>query len=68
MPAEYERVAEAIRAQIRTGTLKPGDPLPTTQQLIDEYRVSYGTLRTALVILVSEGLIEGRPGKGRYVR
>lgn len=68
MPAKYERVAEAIRQQIRSGQLKSGDPLPSTQQLQREYGVSYGTLRTALVILVGEGLIEGRPGEGRYVR
>jgi len=29
--------------------------------------VGYGTLRTALLLLEAEGLIEGRPGDGRYV-
>lgn len=70
MPAvsKYERVVEAIREQIRTGQLKPGDALPTTPKLMEQYQVSYGTLRTALVILLAEGVIESRPGEGRYVK
>ena len=68
MPApKYERVVEAIREKIRSGQLKPGAVLPTTDLLIAEYEVSYGTLRTALVILISEGWIEGRQGEGRFV-
>ncbi len=65
---KYARVAQAIRDQISTGALQPGDRLPTTEQLIELYDVGYGTLRTALLLLEAEGLIEGRPGDGRYVK
>jgi DNA-binding GntR family transcriptional regulator len=65
---KYERVATAIRDQIRSGDMKPGDQLPTTQQLISVYGVSYGSVRTALLILKAEGLIEGRQGEGVFVR
>lgn len=65
---KYERVASAIRDQIRSGQLKPGDQLPTTQGLIEEHGVSYGSVRTALLILKAEGLIEGRQGEGVFVR
>lgn len=70
MPAQpkFERVAQAIRDQIRSGQLKPGDQLPITTELLKIHRVGYGTLRTALVLLEAEGLIEGRPGEGRFVR
>jgi DNA-binding GntR family transcriptional regulator len=64
---KYERVANAIREKIRTGQIKPGEQLPTTEQLMAEYEVSYGTLRTALMWLTAEGLIEGRQGEGRFV-
>ncbi|HEX5996277.1 MAG TPA: winged helix-turn-helix domain-containing protein [Jiangellales bacterium] len=64
---KYERVASAIREQIRTGRLEPGAKLPTTQQLIAQYEVGYGSVRTALMILKAEGLIVGRPGEGVYV-
>jgi GntR family transcriptional regulator len=65
---KYEQVASAIREQIRAGKLKPGDQLPTTQGLIETYGVSYGSVRTALLILKAEGLIEGRQGEGVFVR
>lgn len=65
---KYEQVASAIRDQIKNGQLQPGDQLPTTQGLIEMYRVSYGSVRTALLILKAEGLIEGRQGEGVFVR
>lgn len=68
MPAKYERVAEAIREQIRSGQLKPGDQLPSTTQLQEQYGVSYGSIRSAMLVLKAERLVEGRPGEGVYVR
>lgn len=69
MPApKYERVAAAIRDQIRSGQLKPGDKLPSLSQLQAEHDVSYGSVRGAMLILKAEGLVEGRPGEGVYVR
>ena len=68
MPAKFERVAEAIREQIRSGQLKPGDKLPSTSQLEEMHGVSYGSIRSAMLVLKAEGLVEGRPGEGVYVR
>ncbi|MEO3929963.1 winged helix-turn-helix domain-containing protein [Micromonosporaceae bacterium B7E4] len=69
MPApKYERVADAIREQIRSGQLKPGDKLPSISQLEKQYAVSYGSIRGAMLVLKAEGLVEGRPGDGVYVR
>lgn len=65
--AKYERVANTIREQIRSGELKPGERLPSTKELQDIHDVSYGTLRTALLLLKAEKLIEGQPGEGVYV-
>ena len=65
--AKYERVANTIREQIRSGELKPGERLPSTKELQDIHTVSYGTLRTALLLLKAEKLIEGQPGEGVYV-
>jgi GntR family transcriptional regulator len=66
--AKYERVADAIREQIRTGQLKPGDKLPSTTQLQALHGVSYGSIRGAMLVLKAEGLVEGRPGEGVYVK
>lgn len=68
MPAKYERVAAAIRDQITSGRLKPGDKLPSLKQLEIEHDVSYGSIRGAMLVLKAEGLIEGRPGEGVYVK
>jgi DNA-binding GntR family transcriptional regulator len=65
---KYERVADAIRQQIQTGQLKPGDQLPSTSQLQEMYGVSYGSIRSAMLVLKAERLVEGRPGEGVYVR
>lgn len=65
--AKYERVANAIREQIRSGQLQPGAQLPTIQKLIEQHGVGYGSVRSALLILKAEGLIESRPGEGIYV-
>lgn len=69
MPApKYERVADAIRDQIRSGQLKPGNKLPSIAQLQEQHGVSYGSIRSAMLVLKAERLIEGRPGEGVYVR
>jgi GntR family transcriptional regulator len=66
-PPKFERVADAIRDQIRTGQLKPGEKLPSTAALIAQHGVSYGSIRSAMLVLKAEGLIEGRQGEGVYV-
>ncbi|MFB9519699.1 winged helix-turn-helix domain-containing protein [Streptomyces cremeus] len=50
-------VADALRARIRTGELRPGDRMPTQAQLAEEYAVERGAVRQALRILVEEGLL-----------
>ncbi len=64
---KYERVAEAIRSQIRSGAWKPNQQIPTVDALKAMYDVSYGTLRTALRDLYAEGWLEGRQGDGIFV-
>ena len=68
-PPAYDRVANDIRLRITTGDLNPGDQLPVESDLVDIYQVSRGTLREALRLLASEGLLEtirGRTG-GTFV-
>jgi GntR family transcriptional regulator len=63
----YQRVAGDIRAKIEHGILKPGDKLPSTRQLVEQYEVSETVIRFAMVQLKAEGLVYGQPGKGVYV-
>jgi DNA-binding FadR family transcriptional regulator len=50
-------IAEAIRSQIAGGHLKPGDALPPEPVLMTRFDVSPPTMRAALRILESEGLV-----------
>jgi GntR family transcriptional regulator len=65
--SKFEDLAADIRQQIRTGQLKPGDRLPSISKLRDKYGVSYGTIRSAMLVLKAEKLIVGRPGDAVYV-
>jgi GntR family transcriptional regulator len=63
----YLHVARDIREQISSGQLKPGDKLPSFAALCEHYQASSTVVRTAMLLLKAEGLIEGRQGKGVYV-
>ncbi len=47
--------------------LKPGDRIPNEFDLTQSLRTSRGTVREALKILASYGVLEIRPGDGTYV-
>lgn len=58
----YAALAAAIREQILSGKLRPGDRLPTEPEVSANYQVSRSTAREALRILSSQGLVETRRG------
>lgn len=63
----YLRVLETFRDRLFRGIWKPGDMLPTENELSEELGVSSGTIRRAILSLVQEGQISRRPGKGSFV-
>lgn len=63
----YLQVARDIREQISSGKLKPGDKLPSFGALCQHYSASSTVIRSAMLVLKAEGLIDGRQGKGVYV-
>lgn len=65
---KYAPVIEALRAQIGSGEVQPGDWLPSEAQLMNEYGVSRYSAREAIRRLAGEGLIVVVDGKGSYVR
>ncbi|PWU43458.1 GntR family transcriptional regulator [Micromonospora globispora] len=64
----YERIANDIRTKIKSGELKPGDKLPSISELCRQYGVSTQVIRSAMLTLRAEGLVEGHQGRGVYVR
>ena len=47
--------------------LKPGDQLPSTAQLAEQYRCSQTQVKTAVAFLRELGIVEGHQGKGVFV-
>jgi DNA-binding GntR family transcriptional regulator len=64
----YCQLANILRRQIATGTLRPGDRVPSEAQLCEQYEVSPMTTRRALTILLDEGLVTAARGRGTFVK
>lgn len=60
-------VASSISREIAQGRLKPGDQLPTEQQLATTFGVSRNVVREAIARLRSEGRIWSQQGRGAFV-
>lgn len=56
-----------MKQMLAAGEWKPGERIPSEHELCQRFSVSRITVRQALQNLTSIGLIETRPGKGRYV-
>lgn len=63
----YGRLANALWTRISSGEWRPGDRLPTVAQMAKDYDLAPVTVRTALQILSSQGLIHTRQGRGTFV-
>lgn len=64
--APSRRLVQDLRDAITSGSLKPGDPLPLEQELMDRYGLAAITNTIALRKLREEGLIHHFPGRGRF--
>lgn len=65
--SRYGWLAASLRARITQGQWVPGTALPAEAALAKEHGVALGTLRQALAVLVSQGLVERRHGHGNFV-
>jgi len=63
----YRQIADDIRTKIKSGDLAHGDQLPTELVLMDQHNASRNTVRDAVKLLTTLGLIETRPGRGTFV-
>lgn len=68
MVKQYERIADTLRSEIRTGLYAPGEQIPTGDVLMERFEVSPEPVRQAIDLLECEGLVEYRQAVGTYVR
>ena len=61
-------VYEKLLQQIIEGRYKPGEKIPSENELREEFDISRNTLRTALNKLNTLGILETRRGDGSYVK
>ena len=63
----YEQVIEQIQESIFNGELKKGDKLPSERELSEQMRVSRTSIREALRVLETLGVVESKQGEGNFV-
>ena len=63
----YLRVYRLIADEIASGSLGPGDRLPSERELTERLGVSRATVRRALGELAMDGLVEASAGRGSFV-
>jgi len=63
----YVQIADSLLDRIESGRLLAGDRLPPERGLSEGLGVNRGTLRRALRVLESQGLLIRRQGSGTYV-
>ena len=63
----YAGIANKLRQDIRQGVYRAGEKLPTEQQLSEQFGVNRHTLRQAIALLKSEGLVRVEQGRGTFV-
>ncbi len=63
----YQQLADHLRRQIEDGTWQPGDRLPPELEIATDLALSRGTVRQAMDLLVTQGLLQRTPGKGTFV-
>ncbi|MGC0316234.1 GntR family transcriptional regulator [Kitasatospora acidiphila] len=66
--ALYQQVAHEMRRSVARGRWKPGEKIPTEDQLTVMYGVSRATIRQAVAELRNEGLVSVEQGRGTFVR
>jgi GntR family transcriptional regulator len=65
--SRYGALAAALLDRIRQGEWAPGDAIASEAALSQAYGVALGTIRQALALLVEDGVLQRRHGKGTFV-
>ena len=66
--AVYQQIVDQVRVAAASGSLQPGDALPTIRPLAEELRVNRNTIAKAYGELERQGVIETIAGKGCFIK
>ncbi|MER5772481.1 aminotransferase-like domain-containing protein [Streptomyces sp. NPDC001985] len=65
---DYQRVADAVGAEITAGRLRPGDRLPPQREFARRHGIANSTATRVYQELARRGLTVGEVGRGTFVR
>ena len=63
----YYQLKEIILGEIKKGTWRVGEQIPTEIDFVDQYKISRATVRQAVLELVRDGILVRDKGKGTFV-
>lgn len=66
-PSLPSQIAAAVRRDVGAGTLRPGEPLPSSRVLARRLAVSRGSVESAYDQLLAEGYVLSRARSGTFV-
>jgi AcrR family transcriptional regulator len=66
--APYRRIVTEIRGRIERGDLRPGDRVPSTRAITQDFGVAMATATKVIAALRDAGLVETKSGAGTVVR
>jgi GntR family transcriptional regulator len=64
----FRQIASVLRERIMSGELEPGAQLPSETDLRAQFSTSRPTVRQAVALLTTEGLVQSEHGRGTFVR
>ena len=63
----YEQITSQIKANVMSGELKTGDPIPSMRSLAKSLHISVITVQKAYEDLQRDGFIETTVGRGSFI-
>jgi len=64
----FRKIAQALRGDILAGRIAAGEQLPSENDLAERHETTRATVRKAIALLRSEGLVLSEQGRGAFVR
>ena len=65
--SRYRALYHALRDAIREGRLETGARLPASRELATQYKMARGTISRVYEMLIADGFLESRAGRGTFV-